>query len=144
NDSEKLNSKNEQQNVSVSENTNNEQTNDSVNLNSKNESKSISVLENKTNEQANDSDKLNSKSKSKRALVQEENDFLSQYELLKRNRKPRVEDTHTRDTYLIRNDLLARFNKLAEKQEKGFKMRMVNYLLEKELDKIEKRQGGIL
>jgi hypothetical protein len=51
--------------------------------------------------------------------------------------KPRVEDTHTRDTYLIRNDLLERLNKVAAKQSKGFKMRLINYLLEEGLKSLE-------
>ncbi|MBD7971099.1 hypothetical protein, partial [Paenibacillus gallinarum] len=56
----KLNTDNEQQNVSVSENTNNEQINDSEKLNSKNEQQNVSVSENTNNEQVNDSEKLNS------------------------------------------------------------------------------------
>lgn len=65
-----------------------------------------------------------------------EENFLSVY--AEQSRKPRVEDTHTRDTYLIRNDLLERFNNLAAGQKRGFKTRFINYVLEKELDKIEK------
>lgn len=67
-----------------------------------------------------------------------EDNFLSHYHEQIEKRKPLVEETHTRDTYLIRNDLLERFNRLAKNEKKGFKMRFINYVLEKELDKIEK------
>jgi len=73
---------------------------------------------------------------------QHEDDFLSHYYKSIEKQKPRVEDTHTRDTYLIRNDLLERFNKLAKHEKKGFKMRLINYVLEKELNHIEKNRMG--
>ncbi|MDP4099311.1 hypothetical protein OIN60_21580 [Paenibacillus sp. P96] len=53
------------------------------------------------------------------------------------SKPPRVEDIHTRQTFLIRNDLIARLNRIAAKQNKGFKMRLINYVLEKELDDLE-------
>ena len=73
---------------------------------------------------------------------QDEGDFLSHYYKSIEKQKPKVEDTHTRDTYLIRNDLLERFNKLAKNEKKGFKMRLINYVLEKELNHIEKNRMG--
>lgn len=52
-------------------------------------------------------------------------------------KKQTIEETHTRKTYLIRNDLLKRLDKLAKKQSKGFKTKCINYALEQFLDKIE-------
>jgi len=37
-----------------------------------------------------------------------------------------VEDTHTRGTYLIENDLLKELNKLAKGKRKGFKTKVIN------------------
>jgi hypothetical protein len=123
-------------------NDKNEQFNDSVKQNSNNEEIKDSELLNSNNEQIKDSELLNSNSEHNNDSVFLTRDFLSEYKEIERNRRPRVEETHTRDTYLIRNDLLARFNKLAENQKKGFKMKLINYVLEKELNMIEKNQMG--
>lgn len=58
-------------------------------------------------------------------------------EFEKRIKKPTIEETHTRGTYLIRNDLLKRLNKLAKHQHRGFKTHLVNYALERILDELE-------
>jgi hypothetical protein len=52
------------------------------------------------------------------------------------NHRPRMEDTCTRQTFLIRNDLIERLNRIAATQKKGFKTRFMNYVLEKELDEL--------
>lgn len=103
---------------------------------------SVSANKGGKTEQINDSVTPNSKPEQGNDFVFLARDFLSEYEEIERHRKPKVEDTHTRDTYLIRNDLLARFNKLAKNQKKGFKMKLINYVLEKELNMIEKNQMG--
>ncbi|MCR8964141.1 hypothetical protein O0550_13145 [Brevibacillus halotolerans] len=48
----------------------------------------------------------------------------------------RMEDTYTRQTFLIRNDLIERLKRVAATQKKGFKTRLMNYVLEKELDEL--------
>lgn len=48
-----------------------------------------------------------------------------------------IEDTHTRQTYLIRNDLIARLERLAKGQRRGFKTEFVNDALELLLAKAE-------
>lgn len=55
------------------------------------------------------------------------------------NKKPTVEDTHTRGTFLIQNDLLKRLDTLAKGQKRGFKTKLVNYALKDFLDEVEKR-----
>ncbi|MFB4165770.1 hypothetical protein ACE1TI_18725 [Alteribacillus sp. JSM 102045] len=55
-------------------------------------------------------------------------------------KKKRVEDTHQRDTFLIRKDLLREFNKMAKKQPKGFKTKAINYALENFLDEVKKNE----
>lgn len=49
-----------------------------------------------------------------------------------------VEETHTRQTYLIRNDLLKRLNRAARRKRKGYKTRFVNLAIERLLDDLEK------
>lgn len=51
--------------------------------------------------------------------------------------KPTIEQTHTRATWLIRNDLLKRLDKIAKNQHRGFKTHIINYAIERILDEIE-------
>ena len=55
------------------------------------------------------------------------------------NKKPTVEDTHTRGTFLIQNELLERLDALAKGQKRGFKTKLVNYALKEFLDQAEKK-----
>lgn len=57
-------------------------------------------------------------------------------------KRPTVEQTHTRDTFLIENDLLNRLNRIAERMPKGFKKELVNDLLRQAVAEIEGQQGG--
>jgi len=51
-------------------------------------------------------------------------------------KKERVEDTHTRNTFLIRNDLMKRLNHFSKKR-RGFKTEFINYVIEQGLDELE-------
>ncbi|HLQ83085.1 MAG TPA: hypothetical protein VK121_04500 [Pseudogracilibacillus sp.] len=52
--------------------------------------------------------------------------------------KKKMEDTHTRRTFLIENELLERLDKKAKSIEnKGFKTSFINYILEKGLDELD-------
>ena|SRR5699024_3598487 len=51
-------------------------------------------------------------------------------------KKERVEDTHTRNTFLIRNDLIQRLNHYS-KHRRGFKTEFINYVIEQGLDELE-------
>src|SRR5699024_11762983 len=53
-------------------------------------------------------------------------------------KKERVEDTHTRNTYLIRNDLMKRLNNYS-KHRRGFKTEFINYVVEQGLDELENK-----
>lgn len=64
-------------------------------------------------------------------------DFLKQFK--EKVQKPTIEDTHTRQTYLIRNDLLKRMNKAAKGKKRGFKTDLVNFAIEKVLDELEEK-----
>ncbi|MEK5645958.1 hypothetical protein BK138_34425 [Paenibacillus rhizosphaerae] len=156
--SETINSMNEQNHNSVNEFKLNETVHTSASVNQKNKNKpSIDsnnmFIENEmihlteTEIQKSNTDANTSNVSDKRFIQNEsvrfgsEDNFLSHYHEQIEKRKPLVEETHTRDTYLIRNDLLERFNRLAKNEKKGFKMRFINYVLEKELDKIEKLSG---
>jgi hypothetical protein len=58
----------------------------------------------------------------------------------RKGRKPAkqtIEDTHTRQTYLIRNDLISRLERLSKGQRRGFKTEFVNDALELLLAKAE-------
>src|SRR5699024_496330 len=52
------------------------------------------------------------------------------------NKKDRVEDTHTRNTFLIRNDLTKLLNHFS-KHRRGFKTEFINYVIEQGLDELE-------
>jgi hypothetical protein len=56
------------------------------------------------------------------------------------SKKGKVEDTHTRQTYLIRNSLLERFTKAAKNKHKGFKTEVVNLGIEMVLDMLEEQK----
>ncbi|PEP82642.1 hypothetical protein [Bacillus toyonensis] len=53
--------------------------------------------------------------------------------------KATKEDTHTRQTWLIKNETIKRLDKLAKGKKKGFKTELVNQALEMLLDRIEKK-----
>lgn len=59
--------------------------------------------------------------------------------------KKRLEDTHTRRTFLVRNDLLDRLDEYAEKADNiSFKTDFINYIIEEALNRLEdenERQG---
>lgn len=54
-----------------------------------------------------------------------------------KEKKKTIEDTHTRSTFLVNNDLLARMDKLAKKRKRGFKTDLVNHAIKQLLDDIE-------
>jgi hypothetical protein len=70
---------------------------------------------------------------------QHQNDSLP-YAVLRR--AARFEDSYTRQTFFLRNDLAERLNKIAAQQSKGFKMRLINHVLENALDDFE--QSGFI
>ena len=53
-----------------------------------------------------------------------------------RTNKKKVEDTHTRTTFLLRNDLLNRLNKVSAKK-KGYKTLILNKAVEAILDQMD-------
>jgi hypothetical protein len=65
--------------------------------------------------------------------------FWNMIEREKKKRKT-IEDYYTRQTYLIRNDLLERFENIAKDQPWGFKRRAINYAIEKFLDEVEHKK----
>jgi hypothetical protein len=54
----------------------------------------------------------------------------------KKNKK-KVEDTHTRATFLMRNDLLDKVNEISTDKGRGFKTHFFNQAVEKLLKEIE-------
>lgn len=60
--------------------------------------------------------------------------FVAKYE--KKYKKPTVNDTHTRTTFLLRNDLAERVNKLSE-GKRGFKTEFLNTAIEQMLNVLE-------
>ncbi|PRT05251.1 hypothetical protein C6352_26620 [Bacillus thuringiensis] len=59
--------------------------------------------------------------------------FLEQF-----NKKVTKEDTHTRQTWLIKNETIKRLEKLSKGKKKGFKTELVNQAVEMLLNRIEK------
>ncbi|MFS0728362.1 hypothetical protein [Paenibacillus sp. 1P07SE] len=107
-----------------------EQQNGTVKLNSKTENKKTKSKLN------NDAVVL---SESLQSFRESENEFLKMLEVDRR--KKTVEETHTRDTFLIENHLLDRLNRLAQLEGKGFKKKFINYVIEKEITNIERAKG---
>lgn len=146
---------NEQLSVTVNSDNKNEQLDSSVLLNNKTEQ--LKVIHNKTtdNEQLLVSMKNNSDNKQLdgSVIINSDTEELSVTqkrkntagtripkpieEFEKRLNKPTIEETHTRGTWLIRNDLLKRLDKLAKHQQRGFKTHIVNWAIEKVLDELE-------
>lgn len=102
-----------------------------VNNSSKQEQLNATVTHNTNTEQLNVTEDANITSRTRIPKPIEEFE--------KRLKKPTVEETHTRGTWLIRNDLLKRLEKLARHQQRGFKTHLVNYALERVLDELENR-----
>lgn len=60
--------------------------------------------------------------------------------LKSKTKKVRVEDTHTRKTYLVRNDLLDRIEKVANNTH-GFKIEFINFAIELALAELESTEA---
>lgn len=54
-------------------------------------------------------------------------------------KKERVEDTHTRTTYLVRNELLKRIDKVSGNSH-GFKIQFINFAIELALEEYEQME----
>ena len=70
------------------------------------------------------------------------NDFESKKDpleeiLVETSQQVTMEDTHKRQTFLIRKDLVNRLNELKLKRKRGFITRFVNYAIESSLDRID-------
>jgi len=53
-------------------------------------------------------------------------------------KKDKMKDTHTRRTFLVKNELLNRLDAISKKINKtGFKTEFINFILEKGLDELE-------
>jgi hypothetical protein len=68
--------------------------------------------------------------------VEQEKGFMEQFQ--KKIRRPTIEETHQRQTYLIDKNLLSRLDRIAKNQPKGFKTAVVNEGIRRVLDEIEK------
>ncbi|SDJ06366.1 hypothetical protein [Alteribacillus bidgolensis] len=97
-------------------------------------------LENSTKETENETGLGNSnlETKDTNDSVGSEQGFWGIIEQEKKKKK--VEDTHQRDTFLIRKDLLREFNRMAKKQPKGFKTKAINYALENFLNEVKNNE----
>jgi hypothetical protein len=56
---------------------------------------------------------------------------------LSRQGKTTVEESHTRQTFLIENELLSRFNHISQLADRGFKTYFINQILREALENIE-------
>lgn len=80
--------------------------------------------------------KMKKTTSSKAAQTIEPSQSLGLAELFQK--PPRLEDTHTRRTFFIRNDLLERLDNMDQKIENFNRTKFINYLLERGLDELEK------
>lgn len=67
-------------------------------------------------------------------------DLSSSFSFAAPIKRQKVEETHRRQTWLIRSDLIDRLDRLAEGQGKGFKTQLVNQALEYAINELEKEQ----
>lgn len=51
--------------------------------------------------------------------------------------KPKINETHTLRSYLIRNDILERFNRMCEGKPRGYPTFLLNAIIERFLDEFE-------
>ncbi len=61
------------------------------------------------------------------------------YKGFNRTKKITVEETHTRDTYMIKNELLNKLNKQSKKEGKGYKKWFANEAFKLFIDCLEKK-----
>lgn len=79
--------------------------------------------------------------KTKRAYKKNSVDTLINA-LQESKKKPRMEDTHVRSTFLLDRRLQARLDALASTQPRGFKTKFLNIAIESLLDQMEERNKG--
>jgi len=121
----------EETNINVKEFTETEETYNPVNSTTENNNLNKTVLRNSDTEQ---SDVIRSPRTSGRQRIPRP---IEEFE--KRLKRPKIEDTHSRATWLVKNDLLKRLERLAKNQERGFKTHLVNYALERILEELEEK-----
>lgn len=54
------------------------------------------------------------------------NDLGKELAILKNSRKQKIEETHTRATFLIDDEILKKFNNICESEGRGFKTKAIN------------------
>ena len=119
----------ETEDVTNTQNTEHVQSSNSLNMFNNDEQSDVIVTSNTEHAQSDVS-----KSPTKR-LPTRVPEAIEEFE--KRMRRPTVEQTHTRQTWLVNNELLRRLNKVARNQGRGFKTHLINYALERVLDELE-------
>lgn len=70
-------------------------------------------------------------------VEQAEPETEDKFQHLTKKRK-KVEDTHSRKTFLVRNDLVKRLNSVAKKNDHGFLTEFINTAIEYGLEQVEK------
>src|SRR5699024_580313 len=61
-----------------------------------------------------------------------------QISIKKEKKRKKVEETHTRRTFLVKNELLERLDEFADRvNNTGFKTEFINYVMEKGLNELE-------
>jgi len=63
------------------------------------------------------------------------NEFLASFKA--KYRTGGIEETHKRQTFLVKKDLIIRLDELAKKKRKGFKTEFINFAIENLLDDLE-------
>jgi|SRR5699024_8769999 len=57
-------------------------------------------------------------------------------------KRKKVEETHTRRTFLVKNELLERLDEFADRvNNTGFKTEFINYIMEKGLNELEEMEN---
>ncbi|MED0737848.1 hypothetical protein [Aneurinibacillus thermoaerophilus] len=115
--------KTDKESVTVLSNNNTETKNVIIKGNNDTKKEHVTEISNGENNKENELELSNNKS------------FIDSF--LEKKKKATVEETHTRQTFLIHNELLKRMNKAARGRERGFKTALVNEAIKRILDEIE-------
>jgi predicted DNA-binding protein len=116
----------------------NEQENGILNRNTTLEQKEGTMNMNTQTAKVMDSEELNTEAEQLLDTLQPEHGTTTSIDEFKNRRRPTVEETHKRYTFLMEKELLARLDKLARKaKDRGYKTFVLNEAIRKYLDEEE-------
>ena len=120
------------------ESTNSTEDSDVTHLTHRNDEQSTETLTNNSNTEYSNVVIKSTSTNDHENVIGVAKEFDANFVQSKKTRQT-VDMTHTRQTYLIRNDLIDRLERLAKKRDRGFKTHLINFALGEVLDELEKK-----